>query len=115
MHGELTNLTVNNAQLYYQALALEKLGQAGQAKTIFTGLVDSGKAALQSAPAPGGGRGGRGARAQTPRARMANGHYLAGLGYLGLNDPGHAKVELTQAVETSPDLVGARVALGELQ
>ena len=105
-----------SAQAYYQALALEKLGQADQAKTIFTGLVDSGKAALQqTAPAAAPGRGGRGGRAQTPRARMAAAHYLEGLGYLGLNESAQAKAELSQAVEMSPDLVGARVALGSIQ
>jgi Tfp pilus assembly protein PilF len=46
---------------------------------------------------------------------MANAHYLTGLGYLGLKDPAHAKAELSQAVEISPDLVGARTALSGLQ
>ena len=41
-------------------------------------------------------------------------HYLAGLGYLGLEDRGQAKAELSQAVQISPDLVGARVALAEM-
>jgi tetratricopeptide (TPR) repeat protein len=105
-----------SAQQYYQALALEKLGQADRAKTIFAGLVESGKSSLRQ-PAPSGapGRGGRGARAMTPRARMANAHYLTGLGYLGLNDSTQAKAELSQAVEISPDLVGARVALGGMR
>lgn len=113
-HAAYGNAT--NAQSYYQGLALQKLGQADRAKSIFDGLVESGTAALKGqAPAAGSGRGGRGARAQSPRARMANAHYLAGLGYLGLNDSAHAKAELALAVETSPDLVGARVALGGLQ
>jgi len=102
------------AQQYYQALALQKLGQMDQAKTIFAGLVESGKTALQQPAAAGGGRGGRGGRAQSPRARMASAHYLTGLGYLGLNDRAQAKSELGQAVEMSPDLVGARVALAEI-
>jgi Tfp pilus assembly protein PilF len=46
---------------------------------------------------------------------MANAHYLTGLGYLGLNDRAQAKTELGQAVELSPDLVGARVALSAIQ
>jgi Tfp pilus assembly protein PilF len=45
---------------------------------------------------------------------MANAHYLTGLGYLGLNDKAQAKSELSQAVELSPDLVGARTALASL-
>jgi tetratricopeptide (TPR) repeat protein len=108
--------TAGNAQLYYQAMALEKLGEADKAKTIFTGLVESGKASLeQRSPAPQSGRGGRGSRSQTPRARTANAHYLAGLGYLGLNETAQAKAELRQAIEISPDLVGARVALSAIQ
>jgi tetratricopeptide (TPR) repeat protein len=114
--GGQANPMGGSAQQYYQALALQKLGQADQAKTLFAGLVESGKAALQqSAPAGGTGRGGRGGRAQNPRARMANAHYLEGLGYLGLNDRGQAKAELSQAVEISPDLVGARAALAGLE
>ena len=113
--GGQGNPTGGGAQQYYQALALQKLGQADQAKTLFAGLVESGKAALQQPAPAGAGRGGRGGRAQSPRARMANAHYLAGLGYLGLNDPAQAKTELSQAVELSPDLVGARVALAAIQ
>ena len=109
------NPAAGSAQPYYRALALQKLGQADQAKTIFAGLVESGKAALQLPAAAGGGRGGRGGRAQSPRARVANAHYLTGLGYLGLHDREQAKSELSQAVETSPDLVGARVALAAMQ
>jgi tetratricopeptide (TPR) repeat protein len=102
----------SGAQSYYQGLALQKLGQNDQAKTLFDGLVESGKSALSNpVPGPGFGRGGR---VQPPRVRMANAHYLTGLGYLGLNDKAQAKSELSQAVELSPDLVGARTALASL-
>jgi tetratricopeptide (TPR) repeat protein len=105
------------AQSYYQALCLQKLGQADKAKAMFQALVDSGQRALtQPAPAEGG-RGGRGGRggAQSPRLRAANAHYSVGLGYLGLGDTAKAKTELSQAVETSPDLLGARTALAGLK
>jgi len=99
------------AQTYYQALCLQKLGQADKARTIFQSLVDSGQLALkQPAPAEAG-RGGRGGAGQSPRLRSANAHYLIGLGYLGLGDTVKAKAELAQAVEISPDLLGARTAL----
>jgi tetratricopeptide (TPR) repeat protein len=100
------------AQPYFQALALQKLGQPEKAKLLFAALVESGKSALQQATSTGGGRGGR---AQSPRARTANAHYLIGLGYLGLNDSAQAKAELSQAVEISPDLVGARIALASIK
>jgi tetratricopeptide (TPR) repeat protein len=104
-----------SAQSYYQGLALQKLGQADPAKALFNGLVESGKSAMQQPAAGGAGRGGRGGRGQSPRARDANAHYLAGLGYLGLNDRAQAKTELAHAVELSPDLVGARVALASIE
>src|ERR1035437_3121135 len=113
--GRAAQAATGSAQRYYQALALQKLGQSDQAKTIFAELVSSGKASLQQPSPANPGRGGRGGRALTPRARMANAHYLTALGYLGLKDPAHAKAELSQAVEISPDLVGARTALSGLQ
>jgi len=102
------------AQSYYQALCLQKLGQNDRAKALFQALVDSGQNLLRQPASAGGGRGGRGAP-QSPRARMANAHYLAGLGYLGLNDPAKAKTELTQAVLDNPDLLGARTTLATLK
>jgi tetratricopeptide (TPR) repeat protein len=95
------------AQAYYQGLACRKLGQPEKAQALFQGLVQSGQNELQPQPAPpAGGRG--------SRARAANAHYLAGLGYLGLQDQVQAKAELAQAVQISPDLVGARTALASL-
>ena len=95
-------------------VCLQKLGQADKAKAMFQGLVDSGQRAL-TRPAPAeGGRGGRG-QPQSARLRSANAHYEMGLGYLGLGDAAKAKAELAQAVETSPDLLGARTALAALK
>ena len=99
-------------QSYYQALCLEKLGQTDRAQAMFRGLVDSGQHLLRQ-PDTAGGRGGA-ARPPSPRATVANAHYLAGLGYLGLHEREKAKAELSQAVETSPDLVGAKSALAAL-
>ena len=98
-------------QAYYRGLAFQKLGQAERAQALFQGLVQSGQNALEQ-PAPSAG--GRGGRAVSPRARTANAHYLAGLGYLGLNNQAQAKAELSQAVQISPDLLGARTALASL-
>ena len=102
------------AQSYYQALCLQKLGQNDRAKALFQALVDSGQNLLRQPAPAGGGRGGRGVP-QSPRTRMANAHYLAGLGYLGLNDAAKAKAELTEAVQANPDLLGARTALATLR
>jgi tetratricopeptide (TPR) repeat protein len=87
------------AQAYYQALAFQKLGQPEKAQALFHDLLQSGQNELQQ---------------RAGRARTANAHYLAGLAYLGLKDQVQAKAELTQAVQISPDLVGARTALASL-
>ena len=103
------------SQSYYLALCLQKLGQADRAKAIFQSLVDSGQLALKP-PAPAeAGRSGRGGAGQSSRLRSANAHYMTGLGYLGLGDTAKAKAELAQAVEISPDLLGARAALAALK
>jgi len=89
---------IAGSQPYYEALCLQKLGEADKAKEIFTGLIEAGKSGLS----------------QSGRAASATSHYLIGLGYLGLNDRAQAKSELSQAVQISPDLLGARVALSAL-
>jgi tetratricopeptide (TPR) repeat protein len=110
-------MAAGGAQSYYQALCLQKLGQADKAKAMFQSLVDSGQRSLTRDDSAEGGRGGRGGRggAQSPRVRTANAHYSMGLGYLGLGDAAKAKTELSQAIETSPDLLGARTALAGLK
>lgn len=107
--------TGGGPQSYYQALCLQKLGQADKAKAIFQGLVDSGQLALKQQAPEETGRGGRGGAGQSPRLRSANAHYLIGLGYLGLGDTARAKAALAQAVEISPDLLGARTALAAVK
>jgi len=106
-------VTASESQSYYQALCLLKLGQADKAKAMFQSLVKSGEKALTQPESKAAGRG-RGP-SQSPRLRAANAHYTIGLGYLGLGDAAKAKTELAQAVETSPDLLGARRALASLK
>jgi len=90
--------------LYYQGLALQKLGKTEEAKAVFQGLVTAGQQALTAQKAASGPE-------MPPRARKALAHYITGLGYLGLNDQAGAKAELSQAVQTDPGLAQARVAL----
>ncbi len=108
-------VTGGGSQSYYQALCFLKLGQADKATAMFQSLVDSGQLALKQAAPSESGRGGRGGAGQSPRLRSANAHYMIGLGYLGLGDAVKAKAELAQAVEISPDLLGARTALAALK
>jgi tetratricopeptide (TPR) repeat protein len=107
--------TASGAQSYYQALCLQKLGRADIAKAVFQSLVDSGQLALKQPPPAAAGGGGRGGAGPSPRLQAASAHYTIGLGYLGLGDAAKAKAELAQAVETSPDLLGARTALATLK
>ena len=101
---------MSGAQTYYQALALQKLGQTDSAQALFAGIVESGKAALHETLTAE-----RGGPALSTRVRLADAHYLTGLGYLGLDERAQAKAELSQAVEISPDLAGARVALAAIR
>ncbi len=105
------------AQAYYQALCYQKLGQNDRAGRLFQNLVESGQRALQQpqGAAAATGPGARRGRQQSPRVRLAEAHYVVGLGYLGLNEREKAKAELGKAVESSPDLLGARVALAALK
>jgi tetratricopeptide (TPR) repeat protein len=98
-------------QTYYQALSFRKLGQEEKARELFRNLVQSGQIELKQAAiftSPGNRLGGR---EVSQRLLAANAHYLAGLGYMGLKDEATAKAELNQAVQLTPDLLGAKTAL----
>jgi len=98
-----------SAQAYYKGLAFQKLGQTEKAQALFQKLVQSAQNELNQPASPAGGG------EVSARVRTANAHYLAGLGYLGLKDQVQAKAELSQAIQMSPDLVGARAALASLR
>src|ERR1035441_1239 len=91
--ASVTGDLARQAGLYYQGLALQKLGKAEEAKAIFRGLVAAGQQALAPQKAVSGPE-------MSPRTRRALAHYVAGLGYLGLNEQNQAKAELSQAIET---------------
>jgi tetratricopeptide (TPR) repeat protein len=99
--------------LYYQALALRKLGEADRASALFQRLVKSGASALAQRDkvdffAKFG-------EQQTERARIAQAHYIAGLGHSGLGDAEAAMREFKEALAASPHHLGARTALAKLQ
>jgi tetratricopeptide (TPR) repeat protein len=106
-------LSPQTVQGYYRGLALGKLGQDDKAEALFRGLVDSANQALQQSPA----KTDSGASLEVLRAgrdRLATAHYVAGLGYLGLNDKEKARQEMAQALQASPDHPGARAAIAAL-
>ena len=94
------------AQAYYEALCLQKLGQNDKAKELLEQLVDTGNNMLADPSAND---------VLQPRTRTASAHYLTGLGYLGMNIRDKASSELNTAIQTSPDLIGARAALVSIQ
>lgn len=102
-----------NVQQYYQGLSLLKLGRNEEAQEIFQNLVTSGEKLLQQAPqldffAKFG-------EQQSQRARLANAYYIAGLGHLGLNEKVKAKQQMSQALQISPDHLGVKTILDELE
>ena len=96
-----------SAQAFYQGLALQKLGRSAEARTRFNALLQFGQYELKHSADTSPSRRSR----LSSRFRQANAHYLAGLAYLGLKQTSEAKAELREAVEASPDHVGARMAI----
>jgi tetratricopeptide (TPR) repeat protein len=103
---------VPQAALYYQALTLEKLGQEERSRAIFQQLIDVGAHQLDSAPNVGeltdAGISPR------QRARVADAHYLIGLGQLGLKNEGKARQQFLLAMQASPNHFAAEVALSNM-
>ena len=102
------NALAGRAASYYQALALQKLGETARAETIFHELIDAANKALvpvegaNDAPPPG--------RRISPRVRTATAHYIAGLGHAGLGEKEKARSEFTAALTEVPDHLGAKLA-----
>jgi tetratricopeptide (TPR) repeat protein len=84
---------VEQAALYYRAMALEALGQTEAATKLFQQLVDTGGTTTAQ------------------RSEAADAHYLAGLGQLGLKHQEQARQEFTLALKASPDHYAAKQAL----
>ncbi len=107
--GEETSDLTAGVQLYYRARSLEKLGDREKAAGIYRHLISAGSQALQRSSsvdyfAKFGER-------QSHRSRMAQAHYVAGLGELGLGGASNAAGHFRRAVEQAPDHLGARTAL----
>lgn len=94
---------------YYQGLAALKLGQNTQAQHYFDDLITRGEKALAGASdvdffAKFG-------RRQSERQRLANAHYLVGLGNLGKGDTAKARAEFQEAVKLDVNHLGATTQL----
>jgi tetratricopeptide (TPR) repeat protein len=93
----------------FQALAFQKLGHNDKAEAIFHELVDAGTAALKST-----GDDTVSFSPQPANLRTANAHYITGLGYAGLGEKEKARAEFSAALAASPDHLGAKIALEQL-
>ena len=102
-----------SAQRYYQALSLRKLGKNEDVEGIFRDLIESGKNALERTSSQIDFFAKFGEQ-QSQRSRLADAHYMAGLGYLGLNEKDNARREFNQALEAGPDHLGAKTMLAQL-
>jgi tetratricopeptide (TPR) repeat protein len=101
-----------SAQQYYQSLSLRKLGGDEQAKAIFQQLIKAGTERLQEQTsidffASFG-------QQQLQRSRLADAHYIIGLGYLGLDEKEKAKKAFTETLEVNPAHLGATTELARL-
>jgi tetratricopeptide (TPR) repeat protein len=100
-------------QQYYQALSLQKLDKKENVEEIFHDLVKFGNEELQRTSSSIDFFAKFGEQ-QSQRYRLANAHYMAGLGYLGLNEKDKARQEFSKALEASPDHLGAKTMLTQL-
>jgi tetratricopeptide (TPR) repeat protein len=98
--------TDRSVLLYYQGLALRRLGQPDKARALFAELVKSGQATLQKEA--GVNFFAKFGNGPSERSRQATARYLSGLGYLGQGQVEAAKGEFTLALQASPDHLGAK-------
>lgn len=105
------NLNDAATVLYYKGLALSELGQKSEAASVFSQLIGIGSRTLESGGeadyyAKFGERGGQ-------ETRLAQAHYLIGLGQEGLGKPAAAKKEFEAALKLNPGHAGALRKLKE--
>ena len=97
---------------YYQGLSLRELGQSEAAARIFQNLIAAGEKAQRADEsdeffAKFGEK-------ESERARIAQAHYLVGLGCLGQGDKARAKNEFAKALELNQSHVAAQAHVREL-
>jgi tetratricopeptide (TPR) repeat protein len=91
---------------YFKALAQQKTGRSDEAAQAFDGLVKRGLADLEQTGETVDYFAKFGEK-RAERLRLAEAHYLAGLGYLGLGRSDDAKAQFKQALELHPAHLGA--------
>jgi tetratricopeptide (TPR) repeat protein len=107
-------ISERSVQRYYQALAQQKLGATAEAETALKNLLEMANRALERTTDSDDSSEQFSDR-QSPRRREALAHYVAGLALAGLGETDKARDELTRALQSSPDQLGAKAALAQLQ
>jgi tetratricopeptide (TPR) repeat protein len=108
-------LSVNSEaiSMFYQAMALKKLGRKDRASEIFNRLVNAGTRNLQGRDhvdffAKFG-------QQQSQRSYLGMAHFISGLGYLGLDRFPEAEKEFKNALEICPDHLYSKILLENRQ
>jgi tetratricopeptide (TPR) repeat protein len=102
--GLAAGVRVVGAAPFYQALALRGLGETDRANAMFQQLAAS-SSRISGASITGS------SAAPAQRARIADAHYLAGLGQFGLGNKKSAIQEFNLALSASPDHLAAKTML----
>jgi hypothetical protein len=97
-------------QQYYQALALRQLGDSSRAEALMREVLAAGTAALAAAPKEIDYFSSFGEQ-RSDRSRVADAHFVEGLGHAGLGATAAARAAFDAALAASPDHLGARLAL----
>ena len=101
---------------FYRGQALKKLGRAAEAKPLFEALVERGRRELAEIETSTGiGFFAKFGDLLTDDIRRSSAHYLAGLGYLGLEDRAHASEEFSQAARLDIYNLWAKVMLSQAE
>ena len=100
--------------LYYRGLAARKLGRPAEAADIFDSLIKSGQEALLASDSGRPDYFAKFGERETKEARMAQGHYVLALGYLGSGQRQEAKTELQQAVKLNVNHLDAQFQLSNI-
>lgn len=101
-----------NEEYFYRALAMEKLGDSEEARSIFEALISLGKERLQSTEADFFAKFGE---KETTDDKLSNAYYLVGLGYMGKKMDGEAEKMFKEAVRLNINHVWAAKYLSEIQ
>ncbi|MGH7973163.1 MAG: hypothetical protein ACREIC_30970, partial [Limisphaerales bacterium] len=106
--GSHDQVSGQQIQLYYQALAQRELGNTAEADSSLRELLKLAEAAMQTSP-----------DSQVPNRNpsgkpVASAHYLAGLAHCGLNEMSKAREDFRLALEAAPDLLGPKAELTHL-